>query len=266
MKLSPRELESLLVHQAGCVAQRRLARGLRLNHPETMALIASQIQELIRDGFTVSELMSKGREMLGFNQVMPGVADMVGEVQVEGTFPDGTKLVTVHRPICRKDGDLELALYGSFLPVPSLEKFKEAKGKNIKEGVCDAPLDVIPGELTPTKGDIELNKGRKTISLNVTSVCDRPIQVGSHYHFIETNTYLQFDRKASYGMRLNIPAGTAIRFEPGEKKAVDLVEISGNKIIRGGNFLCDGPVDDRAAVKVMQTIEDRKFGNKKQVS
>nr|UUA80727.1 urease 1 [Mytilus coruscus] len=275
MKLAPRELESLLVHQAGCVAQRRLARGLRLNHPETIAIIASQIQELIREGYTVSELMSKGREMIGFNQVMPGVADMIHEVQVEGTFPDGTKLVTVHKPICRKDGDLELALYGSFLPIPKLEKFNEAKGHpfqarelNISlyiEGVCDAQLDVKPGELIPISGDIELNKGRKTISLSVTSLCDRPIQVGSHYHFIETNKYLQFDRKASYGMRLNIPAGTAIRFEPGETKAVDLVEISGNKIIRGGNFLCDGPVDDRALVKVMETVESRKFGNKKQL-
>ncbi|CAC5389250.1 URE [Mytilus coruscus] len=264
MKLAPRELESLLVHQAGCVAQRRLARGLRLNHPETIAIIASQIQELIREGYTVSELMSKGREMIGFNQVMPGVADMIHEVQVEGTFPDGTKLVTVHKPICRKDGDLELALYGSFLPIPKLEKFNEAKGHPFQEGVCDAQLDVKPGELIPISGDIELNKGRKTISLSVTSLCDRPIQVGSHYHFIETNKYLQFDRKASYGMRLNIPAGTAIRFEPGETKAVDLVEISGNKIIRGGNFLCDGPVDDRALVKVMETVESRKFGNKKQ--
>lgn len=264
MKLAPRELESLLVHQAGCVAQRRLARGLRLNHPETIAIIASQIQELIREGYTVSELMSKGREMIGFNQVMPGVADMIHEVQVEGTFPDGTKLVTVHKPICRKDGDLELALYGSFLPIPKLEKFNEAKGHPFQEGVCDAQLDVKPGELIPISGDIELNKGRKTISLSVTSLCDRPIQVGSHYHFIETNKYLHFDRKASYGMRLNIPAGTAIRFEPGETKAVDLVEISGNKIIRGGNFLCDGPVDDRALVKVMETVESRKFGNKKQ--
>lgn len=264
MKLSPRELESLLVHHAGCLAQRRLARGLRLNHPETIALIASQIQELIRDGHTVSDLMSKGREMLGFNQVMPGVADMVTEVQVEGTFPDGTKLVTVHKPICRKDGDLELALYGSFLPVPELEKFNEAKGSPINAGVCDAPLDVKPGELIPLQGNIELNKGRKTISLLVTSLCDRPIQVGSHYHFIETNKYLQFDRKASYGMRLNIPAGTAMRFEPGETKTVDLVEISGNKIIRGGNFLCDGQVDDRALVKVMENVEKRKFGNKKQ--
>ncbi|VDI60475.1 urease [Mytilus galloprovincialis] len=96
MKLAPRELESLLVHQAGCVAQRRLARGLRLNHPETIAIIASQIQELIRDGYTVSDLMSKGREMIGFNQVMPGVADMIHEVQVEGTFPDGTKLVIIN--------------------------------------------------------------------------------------------------------------------------------------------------------------------------
>lgn len=264
MKLCPREIESLLVHQTGYVAQKRLARGLRLNYPEVMALISHQIQELIRDGHTVSDLMTKGREMLGKNQVMPGVAEMVDEVQVEGTFPDGTKLVTVHDPICKKDGNLELALYGSFLPVPSLDKFNEVKGNPIKDGKCDAPLAVVPGEMFPAKGDIEINKGRKTISLTVMSLCDRPIQIGSHFHFIETNPYLQFDRELSYGMRLNIPAGTAVRFEPGETKTVDLVEIAGNKIIRGGNFLCDGPVDKNALITVMKRIERRKFGHKKQ--
>src|SRR3954463_641862 len=119
MHLTPHEIDKLLLHNAGFLAQKRLARGVRLNYPETVALIATQILEFIRDGRPVAELMDLGRRLIGQNQVMPGVPDMVAEVQVEGTFPDGTKLVTVHHPVVLEDGDLNLALYGSFLPVPS---------------------------------------------------------------------------------------------------------------------------------------------------
>ena len=126
MHLSPRELDKLLLHGAGFLAQKRLARGVRLGYPEAVALIATQILELIRDGRSVSELMDVGRRMLGRAQVMSGVPEMVVEVQVEGTFPDGTKLVTVHHPIVEEHGDLELALYGSFLPVPDLARFDGA--------------------------------------------------------------------------------------------------------------------------------------------
>src|SRR4051812_35313019 len=123
MHLSPREIDKLLLHNAGFLAQKRLARGVRLNHPEAVALVATQILEFIRDGRPVAELMDLGRRFLGRRQVMDGVPDMVAEVQVEGTFPDGTKLVTVHHPIAAEDGDLQLALYGSFLPVPDLATF-----------------------------------------------------------------------------------------------------------------------------------------------
>src|SRR5213595_3897550 len=126
MHLSPREVDKLLLHNAGFVAQKRLARGLRLNYPESVALLATQLLELIRDGRRVAELMDLGRTLLGRYQVMDGVPDLVTEVQVEGTFPDGTKLVTVHHPIVADHGDLELALYGSFLPVPDRARFSEA--------------------------------------------------------------------------------------------------------------------------------------------
>src|SRR4051794_23943866 len=118
MHLSPREIEKLLLHNAGFLAQKRLARGLRLNHPEAVALIATQLLEFIREGQSVSELMDLGRQFLGRNDVLPGVPEMISDVQVEGTFPDGSKLVTVHHPIASENGNLELALYGSFLPVP----------------------------------------------------------------------------------------------------------------------------------------------------
>jgi urease subunit gamma/beta len=118
MHLSPRDLDKLILHGAGFLAQKRLARHARLNYPEAVALLATQLLELVRDGKSVAELMDLGRRMLGRAQVMPGVPAMIHEVQVEGTFPDGTKLVTVHHPIARDHGELALALYGSFLPVP----------------------------------------------------------------------------------------------------------------------------------------------------
>src|SRR5260221_3306502 len=121
MHLTPRDVDKLVLHSAGFLAQKRLARGLRLNRPEAVALIATQLLELIRDGRSVAELMDLGKQMLGRRQVMDGVAEMIHDVQVEGTFPDGSKLVTVHQPIVRDDGDLALALYGSFLPIPGLE-------------------------------------------------------------------------------------------------------------------------------------------------
>src|SRR6266542_5286880 len=124
MHLSPHEIEKLSLHNAGFLAQKRLARGLCLNYPESVALIATQLLEFIRDGKSVAELMDLGRKFLGRNQVMPGVPEMIHDVQVEGTFPDGTKLVTVHHPIASENGNLTLALYGSFLPVPPLTAFK----------------------------------------------------------------------------------------------------------------------------------------------
>src|SRR5215211_3198451 len=108
MHLAPREIEKLMLHNAGFLAQKRLARGLRLNYPESVALIATQLMELIRSGQSVAALMDLGR-----NQVLDGIPEMIDAVQVEGTFPDGTKLVTVHHPIAAADGDLALALEGS---------------------------------------------------------------------------------------------------------------------------------------------------------
>ena len=92
---------------------------------------------------------------------------------------------------------------------------------------------MIPGEMDVAKGDVELNKGRKTVTVKVTNSGDRPVQVGSHYHFFETNEALKFDRKAAYGYRLNIAAGTAVRFEPGQSRTVELVQVAGLKKIYG---------------------------------
>src|ERR671915_237101 len=148
MHLTPHELDKLVLHQAGYLAQKRLARGLRLNYPEAVALISTQVLELIRDGRTVAELMDLGRQLLGRADVMPHVAEMIVEVQVEGTFPDGTKLVTVHHPIAAERGNLELALYGSFLPMPDHEDTK-ARGDEHEN---------VPGEVIHAAGDIVINE------------------------------------------------------------------------------------------------------------
>lgn len=213
MHLSPRDLDKLLLHGAGVVAQKRLARGLRLSYPEAVALLATQLLELIRDGRSVAELMDLGRRMLGRAQVLPGVGEMLHEVQVEGTFPDGTKLVTVHDPIADEHGDLALALHGSFLPVPPRERFVRPS---------EEPA-LVPGAIETAPGDLVLNAGREAIELTVVHRGDRPIQVGSHFPFAETNRALEFDRARARGHRLDVPAGTAVRFEPGERKTVALI-------------------------------------------
>jgi urease subunit gamma/beta len=252
MHLTPRELEKLMLHNAGFLAQKRLARGVRLNYPESVALIATQLLELIRDGRRVAELMDLGRQLLGRRQVLAGVGEMVAEVQVEGTFPDGTKLVTVHHPIAAENGDLNLALYGSFLPVPELSVFED--------GAADAPEE--PGACTTLDEHLILNAGRETQALSVTNLGDRPIQVGSHYHFIETNAQLEFDRGKAYGKRLDIPAGTAVRFEPGDTKTVNLVEIAGRRVIRGGNNLADGPMSEHGKAAAIERATRQGFANK----
>jgi len=212
MHLTPREIDKLMLHQAGVLAQKRLARGLRLNYVEAVALIATQLLEFIRDGRPVAELMDLGRRLLGR-----------ADVQHQ------------RRPIVAEQGDLSLALYGSFL-TPAAER--------ATLGTPPAPGDGAPGARLVQDGHIVLNEGRTAVQMEVANRGDRPIQVGSHYHFSETNRALAFDRRTAYGMRLDIPAGTAVRFEPGETKTVALVPIAGARIVRGGNAWASGPVSD----------------------
>lgn len=103
---------------------------------------------------------------------------------------------------------------------------------------------MIPGEIITAEGDILLNEGRDTLTITVANSGDRPIQVGSHYHFYETNEALNFDREATRGFRLDIPAGTAVRFEPGQSREVQLVALAGNRIAIGFNAKVDGKLED----------------------
>jgi urease subunit gamma/beta len=199
MLLTPREKDKLLIAMAANVARRRLERGVKLNYPEAIALITDAVIEGARDGRSVADLMQLGAQVLTPDQVMDGIAGMIHDVQIEATFPDGTKLVTVHDPI---------------------------------RGVARVP-DVVAGEVITADGDIELNTGSPTITIKVANTGDRPIQVGSHYHFFETNPALEFERDKTRGMRLDIAAGTAVRFEPGQSREVTLVPFAGKREVFG---------------------------------
>ena len=103
---------------------------------------------------------------------------------------------------------------------------------------------MIPGESLPREGEIELNEGRETVLLTVANTGDRPVQVGSHFHFFETNSALRFERESAFGMRLNVPAGSFMRFEPGDEQEVELVRIGGRRVVYGFNGLTEGALDD----------------------
>ena len=118
---------------------------------------------------------------------------------------------------------------------------------------------MIPGEVIPSAGSITLNAGRPAVSIEVTNAGDRAIQVGSHFHFFEANRALRFNRAAAYGMRLDIPAGTAVRFEPGEAKPVQLIPIGGRRVVRGLNGLTDGPLDGLRDTALAR-LRDQGFG------
>ncbi len=201
MFLTPREQEKLLISWAAELARRRKAKGLKLNYEEAMAIIVDYIMESAREGKPMSEIIKGAQELLKEEDVMEGVPDLLDIVQVEATFPDGTKLVTVRNPIKSSS---------------SLKTFE------IKDGEIEIP----------DEGEIE-----------ITNSGDRPIQVSSHFHLFEVNKALKMDREKVFGYRLAIPAGTAIRFEPGQTKVVKIRKIGGNRRVTGLNGLTEGSLD-----------------------
>ena len=219
MLLTNREQEKLMIYTASKLAQDRKDRGLKLNFPEATAIITSYILEGARDGKSVAQLMVEATKVLSHEDVMDGISSMMDMVQVEATFDDGTKLVTVHSPIQGSD-------------------------------------KIVPGEYFVKSGDIELNENKEITTLEVENKGDRPVQIGSHYHFFEVNNNLDFNRSDAYGKRLDIPAGTSVRFEPGSKKVIDLVKYSGNRYMSGFNALVEGNLDDKASKeKAMKNLK-----------
>jgi urease subunit gamma/beta len=229
MLLTPTEMERLTIFTAAMLARRRREKGLLLNHPEAVAIIADEILEGAREGRSVADLISFGSTVLTADDVMPGVPAMLPLLQVEGTFPDGTKLVSVHDPI------------------------RPGKG-------APAAESVLPGEIVLGEGDIELAPGRPRVTLRATNTGDRPIQVGSHFHFFEANRALEFDRAQAFGMHLDIPAGTAVRFEPGDTKEVTLTTYGGTGEVLGMNNLADGATTlDRSREAALARARARGF-------
>jgi urease subunit gamma/beta len=227
MLLTPTELERLTIFTAAELARKRRARGLKLNFPEAVAIISDEILEGARDGRSVADMMSYGSTILATTDVMPGVPAMLPMLQVEATFPDGTKLVTVHEPI---------------------------------RSTADALADTLePGAIIAAEGTIELNAGRPKVTLRVVNTGDRPVQIGSHYHFFEVNKALEFDRASAFGLRLDVAAGTAVRFEPGQEKDVTLTPFGGAREISGLHGLTEGSADE-PAVKAAALMRARAAG------
>ena len=203
MHLTPGDSEKLLLAVAGMVARDRLERGVRLNHPETVALLSCWVIERAREGAGVAELMESGRQVLSADDVLPEVAAMLHDVQVEATFPDGRKLVTIHDPIAH--------------------------------GPSEGPSEG-PGALRLADGMLEINADRSPDergSLVILNTGDRPVQIGSHLHLPDANAALEFDRAAAEGFRLDIPSGTSRRFEPGASREVPIVALRGRRVVPG---------------------------------
>lgn len=226
MHLTPKETDRLFVFLAGELARRRRERGLKLNYPEATALIADAMHEGAREGKSVADLMSEGASILTTDDVQPGVAELVGTLQVEGMFLDGQKLITLHDPI-----------------QPGQEPI----------------TGVEPGEIQLAEEDVILNEGRESLQLTVRNTGDRPVQVGSHYHFFEVNSELDFDRSQAFGKHLNIPAGTSARFEPGDEKEVELVAIGGQRKVHGLNRLTQGDTGEAQLSEALRRASESGF-------
>ncbi|NYI04238.1 urease subunit gamma [Allostreptomyces psammosilenae] len=209
MRLTPTERDRLLLFNAAELARARRARGLRLNVPEAEALVADAVCEAARDGLRLAEAVAAGRAVLGPDDVLPGVADVVTEVRVEAVFADGSRLAVVPDPI--GGGSLGERAPGAVLP---------------------AARPVPDAAARPD-----------AVRLTVRNTAAVPISVTSHFHFFESNPRLLFDRAAAYGTRLAVPAGSSVRFGPGETVEVAVVPIGGDRVVIGFAGLVDGPLD-----------------------
>jgi urease subunit gamma/beta len=215
VQLTPSERDRLLLFTVAELARARRARGLRLNVPEATAVIADAVAEAARDGRRHLEAIEVGRSVLGPDDVLPGVADVLYDVKVEALFDDGTRLVVVPDPI--GGGSLGDLAPGAVTVAADLERDAAA------DDARTARLDVVETEVE-----------------NTALV---PITVTSHFHFLEVNPRLAFDRAAAYGRHLDIAAGSSVTFAPGETATVRLVPIRGERVVIGFAGLVDGPLD-----------------------
>lgn len=214
MNLAPTEMERLTIFMAAEHARRLRDHGIKLSHPEAIALIADEMMLAARRGMTYETIVDMAGQLLTADDVEPGVAPMVDMISVEANFAEGTKMVIVFNPI--------------------------------GPGQTAAPETDEPGEIITLEGEIELNAGRPQTVLDVINTGDRDIQVRSHTHFFEVNPALDFDRAQAFGKRLDVLSGGGVRFEPGIRRRVTLIPMAGDRIVRGQAGLTQGALDDDA--------------------
>jgi len=212
VNLTPTELERLTVFNAAELARRNLREGIRLSHPEAVALLADEVMLAARKNKAYDEVIDHAASLLTAGQCEPGVPDMVRIVTIDAPFPDGTKLVTLIDPIIA--------------------------GEN----------DIRPGEIIVGDEPIELFPGVERLSLTVVNRGDRDIQVRSQSHFFEINPALEFDRRAAWGHKLDVASGAGVRFEPGIPVEVKLVPMAGDRVVQGFSGLVNGPLDADGAL------------------
>lgn len=208
MNLSPTELERLTIFTAAEFARRNLRLGIQLSHPEAVAYLTDEAMLLARMNVPFGEIRDRVSRMLAHDQVMPGVAAMIPLLMIELPLEEGTKLLAVYDPV----------------------------------DPGDDPFD--PGGIETRSAASEMFDDASLVSIEVTNTGDRDVQVRSLTHFFEVNRALRFDRTIAYGMRLAVPAGQGVRFEPGIPKMVALCPIGGDRIVRGQAGLVEGELDD----------------------
>jgi urease subunit gamma/beta len=233
MRLTPTERDRLLIFTAAELARARRARGLRLNVPESVALIADTVCEAARDGARLAEAVEAGRRVLGAADVLPGVAEIVTEVQVEAVFEDGTRLAVIADPI------------GAVRPVGGGAGYDEGadRGTESDEDAGQRSRGTPGHIILRNESQYTTETPKNPIPLDVTNTASVPISVTSHFHFFEVNPRLRFDRAAAYGRHLAVPAGSSVRFDPGATVHVELVPIGGERVAIGFAGLVDGPLD-----------------------
>ena len=230
LNLTPTENERLTIFMAAELARRHKTKGLKLNTAEAIAYITDELLEGAREGKSVAELVSLGSTLLTTDDVLPNVAELVSRIMVDGLFADGTRLIAVYNPIRPGSEPLPESPYGR------------------------------PGAIITPDEEIALNQGRATLTLDVINTGDRAIQVASHFHFFEANKALEFERARAFGMRLDVPAGASVRFEPGMKKEARLVTIGGTGEVTGLNNLTNGSIHSEAVKQAaLQRAKEQGF-------
>ncbi len=195
MKLTPKEQDRLTIFTLAELARRRRARGIRLNYPEAVALISDEVMEEARAGRGYDEVVAHGMQVLSAEEVMEGVPELTETLYIEPLFEDGTKLIVLHHPI---------------------------RPRNATSVVSSEQSRVLPAT---SPDPITINAGKPTITLSVTNTSDHPVQITSHMPFWEINARMLFDREQARGYHLDIPAGGAVRWEPGETKEIRLCRL-----------------------------------------